>query len=200
MATCISVITRALRFLGVLGEGEAPSANGAADALESLQGLYYDLIDKGADLTDVRITANYTAEENERVFNVGGPFVVTLPDYITDTSLTPDDDGLQRRPPREFAVISIAGDPRETHVYDPTLGDWVAIEDLETTDEAPWASQLNQGLSAMLAVILAPEYGVEPRPVVAALAEDARNRVTGRMQQAAGSVFFQPDMRRWECI
>jgi hypothetical protein len=100
-------------------------------------------------------------------------------------------------------VISIAGSPRQTRVYDAYLGSWIRIESLALTDTSPWSTQLGDGLTSMLAVRMAEELGSNrdgsairvPDSVINA-ANEARNRATGRMQQSAGSVFFQPD-RRW---
>jgi len=202
--TCLSDIRRALRRIGYLKLDDEPTVAEATNGLEALQSLYYDLIDSGADLADVRISAAYEAGENERIFNTtGGNLTVTPPTYITDTSLTPDSDGNQRRPPKEFAVLSIAGATRQTYVYDPYIGDWVEIEALALSDTSPWSTQLGDGLTAMLAVRMAEELGAfrdgraitVPATVMEAAA-NARQRVIGRMQQSAGSVFFQPD-RRW---
>lgn len=204
MATVLSVMNRAHRMLRVLGAGDALTPEEAQDGLDAFQSVYYDLIDVGSDLTDVLVSADYTAGENERVFNTSGsPVTVTTPETITDLSLTPNAAGEQLRPPKDFSIIAVAGDPRQTNVYDTYLGAWVAIEDLDVTSEAPWGTQLGQGLAALLAVMIAPEYldnGKMPAPQIIAAAESARLRANGRMQQSAGSVFFQPDMRRWDVI
>lgn len=193
--TVEQLISRALRMNGVKMTGEALTADEGQDGLLSAQLLYYDIIDKGADLTDVRISTDYTAGENERVFNtIGTNIPIDLPEYIQDTSLTPDADGNQYRPPADFSIVSLAGSPRQTHVYDATLGAWVKIEDMALTTTAPWSTQLGQGLSAMLAVVMANEYGLEAKPTTLALAADCRTRVNGKLQ--TGSVFLQPD-RRW---
>jgi len=197
MATCRSLLTRAMRMLRVKGAGEAMSADEAEDALVVLQDLYYDLIDLGADLDDVLVSAAYTAGENERIFNTSeSGVVITSPETIEDLSVTPDADGNQLRAPRDMSVISIAGSPRQTRVYDATLGTWTTIEDLALTGDAPWATQFGQGFVAMLAMLLADEYGVQAGKTTSDLATEARSRIMGRMRTSAGSVFFQPD-RRW---
>lgn len=197
MATCLQFLERAMRALKVKGAGAALAPDEASDGLVVFQDLYYDLVDNGADLTDVLVSADYTAGENERVFNTSGsPVTITSPTTVEDTSIVPDANGDQLRAPREYAVISIAGSPRQTRVYDAYLGSWTEIESLELTDTPPWSTQLGQGLVGMLALLLQPEYGGTLTPTLEALAGEARNRLIGRMQMSAGSVFFQPD-RRW---
>jgi len=197
MATCLQFLERAMRALKVLGAGVSLTPDEAADSLVVFQDLYYDLIDKGADLTDVLVSAAYTAGENERVFNTSGaPVTITTPETIEDTSVVPDANGDQLRAPREYSVISVSGSPRQTYVYDAYLGAWTEIEELVLSDTPPWSTQLGQGLVAMLALLLQPEYGGTVTPTLEALAGEARNRLIARMQMSAGSVFFQPE-RRW---
>lgn len=196
MATVLSVIERALRQNGDLDMAETAEAHEAQAALEVLQDLYFDAIDQGADLTDVQIDADYTAGENERIFNTtGGSLNITLPEEVEDLSVTPDANGDQVRPPHDFTIVSIAGSPRQTYVYDAYLGAWVEIESLTLTSTAPWSTQLGQGLVAMLAVELCPGYRKDPHPVLVERAAATRLRILSRFQSR--SLFLSPD-RRWD--
>lgn len=50
MATCLSIVTTALRRIGILAEGEQPNAEQTADALEALQDMLADWEGKGVAL------------------------------------------------------------------------------------------------------------------------------------------------------
>lgn len=62
MATALDVITRAMRLIGALAEGEAPSAAQASDALVSLQGLLGEWETRGLRLGSVVDVTYATAD------------------------------------------------------------------------------------------------------------------------------------------
>jgi hypothetical protein len=187
MATCLSTIKRSLRMLGVLAAGREPTANDAATAQEVLTGLYVELITNGSlgQLNPVLVRGNYTARENDRIVNDGTAAVaITLPATITpvstgpDTWCTPAVD--ETRPPKDRAVVVIAGNPTAAYLYEANVGAWVYVNVLAQTDQAPLSVNMPEGLAARLAISLAAEFGADvPKPV--ALAASAwMSSLTGR--------------------
>lgn len=193
MSTVRDIATRAARWVALV-DGQVPlDASIASQALFALQALYGDLITRGADLTDVYKSADYTANENERVTN-STSITVTLPSTITDV------DTQTTRPPRDFSTVVVVGSTPATYVYDANLAAWVHIEGLTLNSAAPWSAFLGQSLAAMLAVFMAEEGGLVVPPACATMAGEGRNRIIARLQmsgQRNGSLFFQPDRTRW---
>lgn len=209
MSTCREVITRALRWINATGTGNrVPSADMAQDALEDLQALYFDLIEKGSDLQNVTVTAAYTAGENQRIYGVsGGVPVITFPaSYSTQLNnprfFTVNDAAVNNavRPPSDFAVVIIAGSSPVTKVYDANLASWVAIESLALADEAPWSRYLGLSMGAMLAALMGDQYGAEVPDTCVKLAEDGYSKALARLLASGpdeGSAFFSPDRMRY---
>jgi hypothetical protein len=178
MATCRDIIKRAMRRLQLVASGREPKAAEAADGLIALQELYTSLISTGAlgALNPLEISADYEALEWQRITNTSGaPVTITLPESIEDSYA---EGGF--RSPRDRAVVMIAGASPATWIYDAGLGAWVQIEALTLDSEAPLSTYLAGGLSAMLAVNIADEYGVEIPPSTALAARSFMATVTGR--------------------
>lgn len=168
--TIIEVITRSLRMLGVIGAGNrAPSADQSADGVLALQSMYQQLIAQEVfgPLTRVLVTENYEAGENELVAADGVTVTITCPVTVEDAKTG------ETRAPKDTAVISVAGDPRQSFIYDAYFGEWVEVEQLTKTSDAPLADRFN--ITAMLAVHWAPEFGIDPHPSILAAAEMARH-------------------------
>lgn len=177
MATCRQVITRALEKIRVRAVGDAPSAEEAAGALQTLQSLYDELIAIGAfgRLTEVLVDDAYTAGENERIYNTSGsPVTITLPETIQD-----DDTGLDR-PPRDRCVVVIASDPIKAHLYSAPLGEWQELTSLALEDVAPLSERSFDGLSSLLAVALSEENLKPVGPVLQARAQAFRSMIVTR--------------------
>lgn len=194
--TVQDIIRRALRRLNYITLDDEPTPSEFDVGLIALQSVYLDLIEFGADLTDVVVSADYSANENERIFNTSAsPITVTPPttveDLDVDVSVNPD----HLRPPRDMSVIAIAEGVPEIHVYDASQGAWVAVYGLSLSSNAPWSNIWSNGLTALLAVSLAQEIGLPVPPAVAGDAVDAKTRIVARMQMSAGSTFFTPDTR-----
>lgn len=152
MATCLDVITRALRMIGVVPREDEPSAAELRDGLTVMQSLYDGWLTGGmfGRLTDVYEPGDYEAGEGERVFITDG--TLTLPTEI-------DED----RKPRDLVAIEgfdITG--RKAYVWDRTA--WTRIDALTATDEAPLASRGVNGLAACVAVAYADEFGAPIGP------------------------------------
>lgn len=194
--TVQDIIRRALRRINYLKLDDEPTPSEFDTGVVALQSVYLDLIEFGADLTDVVVTADYSANENERIFNTSGSAVVITPpttveDFDVDVSVNAD----HLRPPRDMSVIAIAEAVPEVHVYDASQGAWVSVYGLSLTSTAPWSNIWSSGLTALLGVAMAEELGVNIPGSVAGAAIDARTRMIARMQMSAGSTFFQPDLR-----
>jgi hypothetical protein len=157
---CLDIITRAMRRIGVVASGKLPTDQEAADALESLKGIYRRWITEGGAgaLKDVTPTGPYIAGENERI--VSDNLAVTsidLPSTISDCGVS--------RPPRDASVVIIA-DTLSGHVedfiYDAGTREWVSIEALTLTSVPPLAMRDANGLACYLALELADEFGQTP--------------------------------------
>lgn len=180
MATCSSIINRALRKIGRLGAGRDARTNDAQDALDVLRGMYLSWISSGAfgRLADVIVNADYTAGENMRVVRpIGVTATITLPDtvpmyadplpynrerlYYTNYESV---DG-NTRPPRDGAVVVVADQQTgttATWVYDGTVKVWRQIDTLALDDEAPMSAGDPDGLAACLAVEASDQFAGEP--------------------------------------
>lgn len=179
MATCRSIVNSALRKIGVLAAGREARPTDFADALSSLQALYYSLIDGGAfgRLRDVIPIADYVANENERVFRQNtGCTQVTLPETVaidqcwnvwnweTDPwgPINQNTANWQQRPPRDTSVVVINDaftGITTTYIYDGSVKLWQAIDELGPDDNAPLSARNSDGLSSLLSMQIVDEFG-----------------------------------------
>ena len=154
---CIDLISRALRRIGVLAGGALPRDVEAADALQTLIGVYRRLITEGSfgELSDAIPAGDYTAQENQRVLrtttHVGS---ISLPEVIVEDQTS--------RPPRDCSVVIISdefsGETAE-FIYDGAVKKWVPLTSLTLTSRPPLANRDPLGLVCLLALELADEYG-----------------------------------------
>lgn len=197
MATCSSLINRALRKLGRLGAGRDARTNDAQDALDVLRGLYTSWIASGAlgRLQDVIAKGDLTAYENMRVIRPTDVTAeITLPDFVPKYAnrclpygalwpYTLDNRQWDARPPRDGAVIAVidqATGTEQTWIYDGTLKLWASINDLTINDNAPLSSADPDGLSAVLAVQIADQFGADVSPITVAAANRYQQQLTHR--------------------
>jgi hypothetical protein len=168
MATCQQIITSALRKIGVVNEG-APTPNpyDAQVALGVLQGWYFTAMAQGVfgRLTDVTVEDDYEADEFERILNISdGDVTITLPETI-------DDCGTTRAPVDLCPVVVVdPGVEPLNYVYDALVGDWVSLNGLALTDEAPLSSRGPDNFACVLAIAIAEERGQEIGGITAARA------------------------------
>ena len=209
--TVRAIASGAMRKLQVLAAGRNPTADQAQDALEILQALYKEFVGQGVfgKMYDTLVTdATYTAHENERcVCNRSAGVTVTLPDTITlefptaigfvngstdygwgnSYSVTP-------RTPRDNSVIGITdlfSTLDLTYVYDAPGARWVALDSLTLDSVAPLSGRYGEGLKAILAVRLAPNFNVEPQKSVAGQANSARSMLSHRYDRPYRAVAGQ---------
>lgn len=172
--TVRQLITRALRMLGVVGEGNpVPSAYNATAALEVLKHYYTQLVAGGAfgPLTDVVTDEAYTAGENERVINTSDvaiditlPLVIEATDQVTGETVD--------RAPYDRSVVLVTGVEAATYLYDADVADWLSIEALTLDSAAPLSVRYSTGLAALLAIELSAEFGFEPGSGLIAMANE----------------------------
>lgn len=173
MPTCRDIITTALRKCRVIGSGDTPSAEDAADAMDNLQGLYDSWANYGVfgRLTDVLATESGEAREYTRVRYTTG-LTITLPLTLTASSYDygfpdrPYDYGFQasqeERPPLNRALIVLVNmdtGARSVNLYNANAGAWLDLLGLDLNDEAPLAELDRDGLASCLAVSIADEHG-----------------------------------------
>ena len=87
MTTCLDLVTRAFRALGVVGAGEAPSGNHAADGLQHRQDLIngLPLLRDGAwRETVLSSDADHVAADGDRISTGGFAAAITLPPTYVD--------------------------------------------------------------------------------------------------------------------
>jgi len=148
MTAIREIITDALEETNDVPVGQTPSAEEMDRGLRLLQGLYDEWVDGAlfGRFNDVRITADYTAAEFDRVLNTGS-YTVTLPTAIVD-----DYTG-ETRPPYDRAMIAVvkASTAREISIYDALTAAWVRVEAVGLDDTAPFANRGAHGLACQLA-------------------------------------------------
>lgn len=151
MTTILDVGTLALRKLGVLGRGNAPTAEDGRDILSAAQSFYDELV-SAAKLTPVVATANASAEENTRV--LAGSYTITFPTTIADG---------ETRTPYDLSIVSVvtAGQDPDTRIYDATRGEWVSLVSLTLTGDAPLANRGKDALACCWAKKLAEIEAVD---------------------------------------
>ena len=191
MATCLDVITYAMRMSRVLGIGDEPTGSEGAAGLAALQSLYDGWRNGGmfGELEDVYLTDDDIAEEGVRYFVPTG---LTLDE---PTSVYIDFDGNTRQP-RDLAMYEILTEAgtQTAKLYDRT--EWVSLLDLALTDTAPLSKRGTMGLAACLALSGAfiGMFGAkETTPDVARAARDftaSLMRKPGSTQPHDGADFF----------
>ena len=161
MATCRDVITLALKKARQVMPGEEPSADSAADALNTLQSIYDEAVGGGwfGSLTDVLTDEDYEAGENERVFNTSDATLnITCPETVTD------DFSGDERAPYDRSLVVIVGATPAAYLYSSPRGSWDPLDSLALDDFAPLSERSKDGLASLLAVRLGEEYGAEIGP------------------------------------
>lgn len=197
MATCRETVEGALRKLGKLGAGRSARTADLADGLASLKGLYRSLINSGAfgRLRDVIPTADYTANENERIIrNTDDVASIELPEFVSDVVVcgdpcdygsrwVPPGSTAADRPPRDCSVVvindTVIGTSAE-YLYDGQRATWIDISALELDDQAPLSVRDADGLKARLALQMADEYGGQVPPLTVALARSFQSGLVNR--------------------
>lgn len=178
MATCLEIITYALRMNRVIGVGKSPKTAETTEGMVALQSLYDQWRTGGmfGELEDVYLDENDTAEEGKRYFVPTG-ITLTAP-----TSVYLDSLG-ETRQPRDLALyesLTEAG-TQAAKLYDRTA--WVSMTGLASGDTAPLSSRNAYGLAACLATSggFIAVFGKEPAPATIALARHFLRNTMSRL-------------------
>lgn len=185
--TIRDLVARSLRMLRVYGSGVDPEAEESADGLTAFKAMImaWPAFGVGGPLTEVLITANYTAGEDERVTMSGGTYTVTLPATVVDA------DTSDNRAPRDGAIVLVAGSAPKVNVYRAQYASWVDLNTITLNDAQPFGPEHDEGLAALLAIRLSPEYGAAITDAVGALAQLGQQQLDARLMPPVRSAVPQ---------
>jgi hypothetical protein len=182
MATCKSIIDGALRKLGVLASGRSATDQEYEDSMEALRSSYRTWINQGVfgKFNEVTVQNDcYTARPNEHIYRLSGQDI-QLPGLIRINENRGDDygwgqPGVMSNPhgdygitPPDGSMVRITDNDTSitlTWIFDGTTKQWVNLDDLLLTDEAPLSERDSNGFKAFMAVILSEEFAMEVGPV-----------------------------------
>lgn len=185
MTTMRVLLTRAMRRTRARSLVDTPAPEEMDAALEDAQAFFMGLTART--LADVLVSADYTAGEDERVFNSSGsPIVVTLPETVTVWGV--------ERPPRNGALVEVAAAATRS-IYIADQGAWNAVTGLTLDTEQPFGLPMDDALSDMLAVRMCDAiFQREPSAMLVALASQARAAFDARFSQPL-NVVVDPGIR-----
>lgn len=180
--TVSQVITRAMRMIGVLADGETPSAGESDDALTVFNFTQRALF---GDVIGVKLEPETAATGNVRygALYEGGASAVTLTCPanprdgwrfgINDAKGTMNTNNVTVAPNgRKFKGVAASSTVLntaalyETYFFRADTGDWVLEADLALSDNVYFPDPLLGSLAAMVAVNLSNEYGKAAPEVV----------------------------------
>jgi hypothetical protein len=188
--TVTQVITRSLRMIGVLADGETPSSGEADDALST-----FNLTQRGlfGDVIGVKLESETGATGNVRhgaMYQCGASAVtLTAPanpkdgwrfgisdakGTINTNNVTVAPNGRKFKGVAASSTVLNTANLAETYFFRQDTGDWVLEADLTLTDNVYFPDHLIIGLSAMVAVNLAPDYNREVAASIVNLAGQGR--------------------------
>lgn len=203
MTTIREIVTGSLRLLEVIGAGEAPTAEDAADALSSLSSMMDSWsIDGNKVFTESVETFNLVAGTDTYTIGSGGTFNATRPVKIRAATINAADSTtsvLKIMSAEEYAsqpdkfisglpygVYYDSGYPLSTFRF-TYIPNQAYVLKLYSEKPLTIYSSLNDTLVAPqgferalrfnLAVEIAPEYGKEPSPLILSTATESRRTV-----------------------
>jgi hypothetical protein len=154
MSTVRDIVNRALQISRIVALGREPKASEADLGLEVVQGMFDGWVEGGmfGRLTDVYETANYTANEYERV---------TAPTAITVTK--PDTIPSEDRAPYELAcIVTVLNGAQTNYIY--SQGEWLSLSGLSLSSDAPLAHYDRHGMACAVAARLCETFGGQMTP------------------------------------
>lgn len=205
MASCLDIITIAMKQCRVLPSGGVPTAAETEDGMTALQSLYDEWRTGGmfGTLTDYYIADGSTvdAQEGYRYYVAsGGTLTPATNDYVPQygDSYTECDyaSGIgPTRQPRDMALYeSVSSTGTQTaKLYDRT--GWVDLLGLTSASAAPLSARDTYGLAACLATSggFADLFGAQPGPGVVTLSRHFLTNImskTGSTQDDAGGCYY----------
>jgi len=174
MTTLREIGTRSIGLLGARGLGDTPAAEELTAWLGAAQAAFLSWVNAGigGPLTQVIISSNYDAGENEFITDTSGTAVVTKPTTVTDPYTG------QTRVPLNGAVIQIAGGA--TFIYVRSRGQWVQMNALTLDSTQPLGDEFDEAVAVAMAVRAAPYL---QRPIsqdVVGMADAAKRQILAR--------------------
>lgn len=175
MTTLRVIFARSARMARAMQLGETPAAEEAAAMLEDAQGFF--LTHPIRKLTDVLISANYEAEENERISWTSGSPTVTYPTSIGT--------GSAARTPQNGAIVETTGTSGSTRkIYIAELKTWMTLTGLTADSEQPFGPTHDADVAAMLAArFCGPVFQTATPDDVIALANRGRTNIRNAFRQ-----------------
>lgn len=206
MATCLDIITRALRKLNAVQIGATVSAAEVSNALTVLQSVYMELVGWGAfgRENDVLSQGAWTVLPQQRVRMVDPNQVATIPDEIprlpwwwrdewdryawvswpiwpVDPNCTSGCNCCQA--PEDLSIVTVV-DPTNgtaaTYIYDAFVGSWASLSAVSPTTEAPLSRRWAEPLANVLAGRLATDYGQTVSPALELSIQNGLQAMTSR--------------------
>lgn len=171
MTTMRDILSRAVRRTRAVQLGDAPSGDELDAALVDAQSLFMTLTARG--LTEVLVSTDYEAGEDERVIDSSGTATITRPTSITENNVA--------RPPRNGAIVEVAGATPRRDIYVGEYGAWKRIDSLTLTSAHPFGPSLDDAVVDMIAVrIISTVYQADPGAMLVALGQQGRDAFEAR--------------------
>lgn len=201
MASCLDIITYAMRQSRIIGPGKSPKAAEAAEGMIALQSLYDQWRTGGmfGKLCDVYLTGDANAQEGKRYYIPAGITLTAATSAYTPECQSDYGDGYSStgsvRQPRDLALYETLNSTgtQTAKLYDRT--EWIDLAGLELSDVAPLSGRNAYGLAACLATSGAfiAMFGGEPGKGVINLCGQFQRGVMskfGSTQDAQSSDYF----------
>lgn len=178
MTTCLDIITRGYRMIGVVGRGEVATGSDAEDGMARLQSLILNLpgfLKNAAPWCDKTVATSYTAKIGQRI-TVPEDVVITLPRSISY--------GGNATLPLDLAKVQqIGGDTPGLWLFSATNASWKRADALTLNSDSPFGEEDTDGLAALFALNVADEYGEEIPARTAGLASQATASFRSRFKK-----------------
>lgn len=202
-ATCLDIITYALRMNRVIGVGKTPKAPESEEGMAALQSLYDEWRTGGmfGTLKDCYVSSAITAQEGRRYYvtSVGSVADATsdyTPQFADSYSECDYASGTGKvRQPRDLSLYEVvkADGTQSAKLYDRTA--WVDLLGLKLTDVAPLSGRGAYGLAACLATSggFIGAFGAQPQDSTVALARHFLRNIMSKMgstQDDSGGDYF----------
>lgn len=215
MATCRDVLREAVEAFEGIAAGDDLTVDEIAKGLVSIQREVRRIHQGRGPLTDVDVTAAYTAGENERVrVQDGYTVLVTLPNLIATDLGNRNDYGFAStlppsgssavggsdtswRAPRDGTRIEIVGTTQELWFYRSDLNEWVDANALTIDSDMPLNADYLMDFAAIISVRLCKTWparvSLVPTAQMLREAGQANARLLiqpGRVRAALAAEFF----------
>ncbi len=184
MSTCRVAITDALRALGVIAPGSAPTIDELDEGLNATTALLRELHNARGPMLDLDVIGDYTPGENQRLrVQAGVQATISLPNSVLTTrgyypydygftasysdqsgSLSPA-DGVNYRPIRDGSRVEIVGVTEGLYFYRSDTNQWLPAYGLAFDSELPISGSYD--FAARLAERLIDVFGGQITPSLA---------------------------------